>query len=114
MPRQLDEFLTSHHRSLKRIATAASIFAWAVLGFYIFQALGILLWAHYQPLLEPYAERVQSEPVLRFLNLVISIAGRLLTGGVDWLLLKGVALGLNMLVETDRNYRSQAQGKSYE
>lgn len=113
MPLRINEFLTSHHRQLKRVATVASIFAWVALGFYTFQALSTLLWAYYQPRLQPW-QTPQGEPVVRFLNLAISVIGRLLSGIVDWLLLKGVALGLNMLVETDCNYRSQAQGENHE
>ena len=114
MPRRIDEFLTSHHRSLMRVATVANVFAWITLVFYLFQALSALLWAYYQPHTQLYAGSVQEEPVVRFLNLSISVAGRLLSGAICWSMLRGIALGLNMIVETDRNYRRQAQGESHE
>lgn len=51
------------------------------------------------------------DDLLKSFNLAVNIAATLLKGVVYYVVLKGVYLGLNMIVETDINYREQKEGE---
>jgi hypothetical protein len=118
-----DEFFTKKHERLTVIAYWANIFAWIVLVIN-------LLWvgASFSQTQMNYdiqnssinlgqgpnfIEMILQNP--RYLaSLAIGLIVILLRGVVYWFVLKGVAVGLNMIVETDLNYRAQLQGGNNE
>ena len=118
-----DGFFTKKHERLSVIAYWANIFAWIVLVInilwvgasfsqtqmnYDIQNSGINLGQG-----PNFIEMLSQNP--RYLaGLVIGLIGILLRGVVYWFVLKGVAVGLNMIVETDLNYRAQLQGGNNE
>ena len=107
MAQQTSAFLSPTHRRLLRVARIASAFAWLALGYQVVLTLaGVIA--------DLYTGRLLVDTAARLLGLASSVAGHLLSGIVSWLLLRGVALGLSMLVETDCNYRAQPQGQHHE
>jgi hypothetical protein len=58
-----------------------------------------------------YWEMFSSNPVFYFLDLVPDILRRLLTGFIYYVVLKGISLGLYMVIETDMNYRQREDEK---
>jgi hypothetical protein len=118
-----DDFFTKKHERLTVIAYWANIFAWIVLVInilwvgasfsqaqmnYDMQNSGINLGQG-----SNFIQMLSQNP--RYLaSLAIGLISILLRGVVYWFVLKGVAVGLNMIVETDLNYRAQLQGGNNE
>jgi hypothetical protein len=104
---------TPKHKALKRISVTANVFAWIVLVFLVLQAfsqyLNITSQQSFQSIIEIFKKYPESA-----INLFLNIINILLKGVVYWLTLKGVSLGLNMIVETDLNYRERLQGENHE
>ena len=104
-----DEFFTPKHKRLERISATANIFAWIVLVFFVLQAFSQYFNFTSQQRFQASIEMFKENPEFA-LNLFLNIINILLKGVVYWLTLKGVSLGLNMIVETDLNYRERLQG----
>jgi len=108
-----ESFFTPKHKRLERIASTANIFAWLVLIFFALQAFAqyfnLMSMSGYRFNLEMFRENPEGI-IVYFLNML----NLLLKGVVYWLTLKGVSLGLSMIVETDLNYREKLQGASHE
>jgi hypothetical protein len=118
-----DDFFTKKHERLTVIAYWANIFAWIVLVInilwvgasfsqtqmnYDIRNSGINLGQG-----SNFIQMLSQNP--RYLaSLAIGLISILLRGVVYWFVLKGVAVGLNMIVETDLNYRAQLQGGNNE
>ncbi len=109
----MDDFFTPRHKRLDRIARAANVLAWIILAFQILYALGRL---------EIFFQNVSAQPIDLTITrniwaVAYGLAGILndIFGAfVVWLVLRGVAAGLNMLIETDLNYRQRALEASHE
>lgn len=111
-----DDFLTSQYEQLLGIATWARYLAWVVLIAFlcwaiviylqwraVFMAAGVIL----DPLhLVDFFK--QSPSIAR--RLIADMVGTFLKGIIYFLVLKAISLGLNMIVETDINYREQKRG----
>lgn len=110
-----DEFLSQKHKRLLTIATWANVLAWVVLIVYIFSTFGYYI----QVQTDAYYN-VQARDFLKFLSdnelyavsIFIQLLGIILKGVVYFLTLKGISLGLNMIVETDINYRELKDGNN--
>ncbi len=119
MTEDLNAFFSAKHKRLLRIASLANIFAWLALTVYMLLAIGqVYEIVKYWELLVPAGlpGETQLELLLQnsdnIVNLISQVLSALLPGIIDWLVLKGAALGLNMLVETDINYRERrAEGE---
>ena len=109
MAESSDEFFTSKHKRLKRISGTANILAWIVLLFFVLQTFSQILIFTGQQSIQASIEMFKENPELA-LNLFLSNINILFQGVVYWLILKGVSLGLNMIVETNLNYRGRVQG----
>ncbi len=113
MKEQEDYFSQSHNRLLN-IATWAKYLASIVLIFYIIwtgiQILQLIFAKDDGNFLGPTSlsliTMLRLDP-LSALEEVVRIALTMLRGLVYYLVLKGVSLGLNMIVETDINYRER-------
>jgi len=114
----LEEYYTSQHRRLARFASIANISAWIVFTFYIIlTGISILEQTgfidHY---FQQYPQsgnvivlgtnKLNNNPVLTFRLIMVSF-GTFIRGVIYGLVLKGISLGLNMIIETDINYRIQ-------
>ena len=108
-----DEFFAPKHKRLVRISATANIFTWIVVVFFVLQAisqyLNLTSQQRFQSVMEMFKEYPESA-----IDFFLNIINIILKGVVYWLTLKGISLGLNMIVETDLNYRERLQGESHE
>jgi hypothetical protein len=121
-----DDFLSPMHKRLLNIATWAKYLAWAAIVFTIF-ATGCDVFLRYFKALQEYQLMTGAfqnantflsiyfgDP-LYWLDSIFGVINVVLRGVVYFLVLKGISLGLNMIVETDINYReTQAVGETNE
>jgi hypothetical protein len=109
-----EEFFSPNQNRLLSLATWAHYVAWLVLVVYILNAL--LQPFRYQFFQDNAAPQwnlwrfLMNNPMEAF-DLVLNMATTILRGVVSFLVLKGISLGLNMIVETDINYREREQGE---
>ena len=109
-----EDFFSSNHKRLLGIATWAKYLAWVVLTIYVLsagaQVIQIILLkdggSFSGQTSQSFLTMLRDNPFNAF-KLVVSVAVALLKGIMYNLILKGVSLGLNMIVETDINYREQ-------
>lgn len=116
-----EELFTKDQNRLMSIAGWANNLAWVALIFYLLLAAATIFidQANYQRLYFSrlvqdgfdYWEMFSSDPVFYFLDLVPDILRRLLTGFIYYVVLKGISLGLYMVIETDMNYRQREDEK---
>lgn len=121
--RTANQFFSKKHSRLLNIAFFANIFAWIAL---IVQIVAVA--ARYVSLQNAYIMEaitqnfgqspnfavMLSQNPLYLINLVVNLSSMFIQGLVYWLVLKGISLGLNMIVETDLNYREKSQGGASE
>jgi hypothetical protein len=113
MTKQEDFFSPKHHRLLN-IAYWANILAWiALIAAFIFPLARFLemqslydAQRFYTDQQASYIEYVRSHLTFA-LSLFVDIFYKFVFGFIYFIVLKGVSYGLNMLVETDINYREQ-------
>lgn len=108
------QIMKPNHKRLLRFAKFATIFAWGHLVLYVLDAVikamnSFVYYSNIPSIIDLFMEN----PVITF-NVFWDSISTLFLGGLGWIVLKGIALGLNMVVETDLNYRSKDQGGSYE
>ncbi len=106
-----EDFFSPNHKRLLSLAVWAKYLAWVALVVYILSA--ILQISQYpivrnnrfelQPNLWEFLSANPFESFRLGLNLLTTALG----GIIFYLVLKGISLGLNMIVETDINYREQ-------
>jgi len=110
------EFLLPKHKQLISIAIWAKHLSWVVLVVYIALA-GLTIiqkQANYQQLqsfglsqsTQNYWDMVKQKPVY-LIDIGSAMTGVFVRGIVFYLALKGISLGLTMIVETDINYREK-------
>ncbi len=110
-----EEFFSPNHKRLLSIAMWAKYLAWIVLIAYILWAIATFVQKQNMLL---YCSVVGNIPysnfreVLRYIpsygiSMLMDVAGIFLDGIIYFLVLKGISLGLNMIVETNINYREQ-------
>lgn len=113
-----EDFFSSNHKRLLNIATWAKYMAWIVLVFYILNAMGAYSQEQYRQMFSnvipsrysDFGEMLKQNPLYTF-SLFVEIFNVFLRGVVYFLILKGVSFGLNMIVETDINYREQKKSE---
>jgi hypothetical protein len=109
------DFFTDQHERLASIASWANFFAWLVLFVNIFLMIASFIDSIYiYAIREPDYFEVLSQDSVYMARFTLNLFSILLRGVVYWFVLKGVSLGLNMIIETDVNYRKQVQGGSHE
>ena len=116
-----NQFFTANHKRLTDIAKLADILAWIVLVIYLVLFVSSLTKIpdslQTQNLAignKPYALEIFTQKPLIGLSLIIGPLTILVQGLIFWLIPRGISLGLNMIVETDLNYRGQSQGEDDE
>jgi hypothetical protein len=104
------------HAKLWRFSYMADLFASLAIIVSIFLALGEIYkdnqWAHTQ-FQSNLIQALSLHPIYIF-DVSLQLAKVLLQGAVFYLVLKGIALGLNMIVETDINYREKTTEEASE
>jgi hypothetical protein len=110
-----DNFFTAKHARLTRIASVANVFAWIILAvqillvyfrFFQFQQSSLMAISDFMDVL--------NHNLLYTIRLVVDLVSVFLQGIVSWLVLKGISVGLNMIVETDLNYKEKSQEAAHE
>jgi len=104
-----EEFFSPKHKRLLSIATWAKYLAWVVLIANIFYALGVYVqeqaqYSYFEGVYGQFGEFLKNNFSFA-LSFLIEIVAVIFKGIVYFLLLKSISLGLNMIVETDINYR---------
>jgi hypothetical protein len=108
MKKQNDLFHWKHSR-LWRISFAADFFSYAAIVVFIFLSFGEIY--RYDQMAHSLFQTnligmFYQQPIF-ILDVLLQMARVLLQGAIYYLILKGVALGINMIVETDINYREK-------
>ena len=105
-------FFSNNHNQLLNIAYTAKNIAWIVLIVYILYAIGTFYIEQSNQMFNRgfpnsyilFTDMLAKNPVYA-LSLFAEIISVFLRGIVYFLVLKSISLGLNMIVETDINYR---------
>lgn len=115
-------FITKKHGRLMNIASVANIFAWIALVSQVLYVgarfiqlqnsymIQIMSTGFGQP---NFMEMLSQNPVYTF-SLVVDLASIFIRGIIYWLVLKGISVGLYMIVETDLNYKDKFEGVTNE
>ena len=102
-----ESFLLRKHHRLLNIAGVANGVAWLALIIQVLLVvMQVLSFANQFSSLS-FLQNLKEEP-LYFVRFFIGLLSYLVAGVVSWLGLKGISLGLKMLVEADLNYRAAA------
>ncbi len=112
------DFLSPKHSQLLNIAIWTKYLAWIVFAFYIIQTGSVIFLKQIQsqqiqasmgsPVTsQEYWDQVLEEPVIYFVDVVSDMILIFVRGAAFFVALKGISLGLYMIVETDINYREQ-------
>lgn len=111
------DFFARKHERLSWFARLASFFAWSMLVISIIQVptrvmreLYIIEMDNFGHVLsEGFYETLVRYP-MQTASLGVEVASILLRGAVFWVGLKGISLGLNMLIEIDLSHAERNQG----
>ena len=117
MSRQ-EEFLSPEHNKLLNFAIWAKYLAWVVLAIYIFQTGFVIIQRQVNsqqmqavigdPISsQEYWDRALDIPIYYLIDIGSDMIYIFLKGVIFYIVLKGISLGLYMIVETDVNYRKQ-------
>ena len=103
------EFFSPKHKQLLSIATWSRYLAWVVLVVYILWAIATFI--NYSTMVpgvyfKNFFQLWGENPSL-VINALFAVASTILRGVIAFVVLKAVSLGLNMIVETDINYREK-------
>jgi len=111
---EYEDFLQPKHNRLLNISVWAKHLAWIALVVYILWA-GLQMF-QYQNIVNNNSQVkfdlwgfLRSNPLEAF-RLGVNVTSIALRGIIYYLVLKAISLGLNMIVETDINYREQKRG----
>jgi len=113
---ELDEFFTKKHDRLFAIAIWSKFLAWVVLVVFILLAITAFIgnMNMYQVNLGSFGRPIDGFSDLfkqlpgSALSLLLESVSTLVTGVIYFLVLKSISLGLNMIIETDLNYREKS------
>ena len=107
-----DEFFTTEHTDLLQMATVLTIFAWLALAIHVLLVLMRILVAHQwlQSTWYGYSLReILARDRVELLDMLLRIAYIGFRGAVYWAVLRGTAMGLRMIAETNLNYRDMPE-----
>jgi hypothetical protein len=106
-------YFSKKHIRLHNIASVANIFSWITLVVFTLSVVASFIssmnfYAFQYSISPPYAigdylELFRADP-LRTANIAVNLLSTLIQGVIYWLILKGISLGLKMIVEIDLNY----------
>lgn len=118
MMSEQEEFLSPEHNKLLNFAIWAKYLAWVVLAIYIFQTGFVIIQRQVNsqqmqavigdPISsQEYWDRALDKPIYYLVDIGSDMIYIFLKGGIFYVILKGISLGLYMIVETDINYRGK-------
>jgi hypothetical protein len=108
-----EEFFSKKNDQLLNIATWARYLAWVVLVHFIFLAVfgfigSLNMVSQFSNLGTPGFLDLANISPFTALKFYLEAIGLLVKGAIYFLVLGGISLGLNMIIETDINYREKA------
>ena len=108
-----EEFFSPKHKQLLNVATWTKYLAWVVLVIFALNAVGIffknqVIYVNSFAQDASFTAILKSQPVIA-IKIILDVLSTFLKGVIYYFVLKGTSLGLNMIVETDINYREQKQ-----
>jgi hypothetical protein len=114
-----EEFFSPNHKRLLSIAVWAKYLAWVTLIYFIVRA-GLVIFQYQADLQRMYilagiAGTVDWKDIFRFdplyysIDIISDVVSALLQGAIYYVILKSVSLALNMIVETNINYRENTK-----
>jgi hypothetical protein len=115
-------FITKKHGRLMNIASVANVFAWIAFASQILYVGGRFIQLQNSYTIQTmttgfgqpnFTEMLSQNPVYAF-SLVVDLASIFIRGVIYWLVLKGISVGLYMIVETDLNYKDKFEGVTNE
>lgn len=117
----VDDFFTKKHNRLANIASVANIVAWIALAVQVlFVGARFIqvqnsyeMQASFMGQNADFMEMLREKPIYTA-GLIVDLAGIFVRGIIYWLVLKGISLGLFMIVETDLNYRGRLEEENNE
>ncbi len=113
MAEQTDSnFFTKKHQRLYRWSTWVNYFSWVVLIYY---GLHAVVMTFFLPPSNSISPTLKNEILLTITNPLSEVSSFilwLLTGCFYWLILQSITAILNMLLETDLNYREKTPGEN--
>ena len=112
METSLEDFFTKKHKRLSMIATTAAVFSWLVLIFFVLATVSeFVAFFRYQDIatLKEYFDHSPET----YINIFLEMTYSLFQGVAFFLVLQGVFLGINMIVETELNYREGLEGDKH-
>jgi len=110
-----DEFFTKKHDRLLAVAVWSKYLAWVVPVVFAVLALTTFIgnmnmyrvnFGSFGRPIEDFSDLFKQFPGSA-LSLLLEAGSTLVKGGIYFLILKGISLGLNMIIETDLNYRGK-------
>lgn len=110
-----DEFFTKKHDRLLAVAIWAKYLAWVALVVYIFLAITTFIgdiniyrmnFGSFGKPVRDFSDLFKQYPGSA-LKLLLDVISTLIKGAIYFLVLRGISLGLNMIIETDLNYREK-------
>ena len=118
MMSEQEEFLSPEHNKLLNFAIWAKYLAWVVLVIYVFQTGFVIIQRQVNsqqmqavigdPISsQEYWDRALDIPIYYLIDIGSDMIYIFLKGVIFYIVLKGISLGLYMIVETDVNYRKQ-------
>jgi hypothetical protein len=110
-----DDFFSPRHKQLMWIATLANIFSWIVIGVYLLMTIYRIM-LDYSAIVNQFGtlQAFIAKNLPNAFFLLTNWISLFLTGAIWWLALKGIALAMNMIVETNINYRDKIQREAHE
>ena len=117
-----EDFFSSKHKQLLNVATWAKYLAWVVLIIFTLDAIAIFIQgiANVNALaVNAFSQNVgciemlRNEPAFE-IRALLDVLSVFFKGIVYYLVLRGLSLGLNMIVETDINYRENKEQRGAE
>lgn len=115
-------FITKKHGRLMNIASVANIFAWIALVSQVLYVGARFIQLQNSYMIQTmstgfgqpnFMEMLSQNPVYTF-SLIVDLVSIFIRGAIYWLVLKGISIGLYMVVETDLNYKDKFEGVTNE
>lgn len=115
-------FITKEHGRLINIASVANIFAWIALVSQVLYVGARFIQLQNSYMIQTMStgfgqpnliEMLSQNPVYTF-GLIVDFASIFIRGAIYWLVLKGISVGLYMVVETNLNYKDKFKGVTNE
>ena len=116
-----DDLFTKKHNRLLSIASFANFFAWLALAVSILLAISNFFSTGNLYNSQMIASGINTDFYKTLLSdyfydfhLILNLLNIIFQGIIYWIVLTGTSMGLNMIVETDINYRIASQEVSHE